>query len=179
MRRAAAALAAAALLAGAAPAHAQKDVADPLEHFLATEAPGRAKRMLEDGVARATGDFNNDGLADVALWQEADFGPSGGPVFLYLGRKDGRFAAAGTIVVSAASLFKPVPGARGSAKLVVCEPRGNGEAVASGYALDGFIVSDLPRQALPRKCPSVETFAVEHLDVERYRANGVQAWIRR
>jgi len=172
-------LATAALLAGAADVRAQKDVGDPLEHFLATEAPGRSKRMLEDGIARVTGDFNNDGLADMALWQEADFGPYGGPVFLYLGRRDGRFAAAGTIVVSAAGLFKPVPAARGSAKLIVCEPRGAGEEVVAGYALDGFIVSDLPSAALPRKCPGVEVLAIEHLDVERYRANGLQAWLRR
>lgn len=179
MRHAAAALTAAALLAGAVPARAQKDVADPLEHFLATEALGRAKRTLEEGVARATGDFNNDGLADVALWQEPDFGPYGGPVFLYLGRKDGRFAAAGRIVVSATSLFKPVPVEQGRAKLVVCEPSGSGEAVATGYALDGFTVSDLAREALPRECPKVEAFEVERLDVGRYRASGLQAWVRR
>ena len=45
---------------------------------------------LDDGVARTSGDFNNDGLPDVALWQEPDFGPHDGPVLLYLGRKDGR-----------------------------------------------------------------------------------------
>jgi hypothetical protein len=178
VRHATVVLTAAALLAGAAPACAQKDVADPLEHFLSTEAPGRAKRTLEEGVARASGDFNNDGLADVALWQEPDFGPYGGPVFLYLGRKDGRFTAAGRIVVSATSLFKAVPVEQGRAKLVVCEASGSGEAVASGYALDGFTVSDLSRQALPRECPKVAAFDVERLDVARYRANGVQAWTR-
>jgi hypothetical protein len=55
-------LALAALLAGEAAA--QKDVADPLEHFLGTAPPpGRAKRALDDGVARTSGDFNNDGQA--------------------------------------------------------------------------------------------------------------------
>ena len=171
--------AAAALLAGAPEARAQKDVGDPLEHFLGTAAPGRAGRTLDDGVARAVGDFNNDGLADVALWQEPDFGPYDGPVFLYLGRKDGRFAAAGTIIVSAATLFKPLPMDTGSTKLLVCERGGAGETVASGYAIDGFIVSDLPRTALPRECPQVEAFAVERLDVKRYRENGMQAWIKR
>jgi len=175
LQRAVTALAAAALVAGAAPAQAQKDVGDPLEHFLATSAPGRAKRTLEDGVVRAVGDFNNDGVADIALWQEPDFGPYGGPVFLYLGRKDGRFAAAGTIVVSAAELFKPVPVESGGAKLVVCERLG----VAGGYALDGFIVSDLARDQLPGECPEVEAFTPERLDVGRYRANGIQAWLRR
>ncbi len=168
-------LAAAALLAGAPEAGAQKDVGDPLEHFLGTAAPGRAGRALDDGVARAVGDFNNDRRADVALWQEIDFGPYDGPVFLYFGRKDGRFAAAGTIVVAAGTLFKPVPIDIGSTKLVVCER----ETVASGYAVDGFIVSDLPRAALPRKCPRVAAFAVERLDVRRYQENGMQAWIRR
>lgn len=167
--------AAAALLAGAPDARAQKDVGDPLEHFLGTAAPGRAGRTLEDGVARAAGDFNNDGLADVALWQESDFGPYSGPVFLYLGRKDGRFAAAGTIVVSAGTLFKALPVDTGSAQLVVCDV---GEMVAGGYALDGFIVSDLPPAALPRECPR-GGFAVERLDVQRYRDNGLQAWIKR
>ena len=169
------ALAAAALVAGPAPAQAQKDVGDPLEHFLATAAPGRAKRTLDDGVVRAVGDFNNDGVVDMALWQEADFGPYSGPVFLYLGRKDGRFAAAGTIIVSAAELFKPVPVESGGAKLVVCEHLG----VAGGYALDGFIVSDLARDQLPGECPKVEAFTPERLDVRRYRANGLQAWIKR
>jgi len=179
VRRIAVILAAAALLAGAPEARAQKDVGDPLEHFLGTAAPGRAHRTLDDGVARTVGDFNNDGLADVALWQESDFGPYHGPVFLYLGRKDGRFAAAGTIVASAGTLFKPVAGDTGSAKLLVCERGGARETVASGYALDGFIVSDLPREALPRECPRVEAVVVERLDVKRYRENGMQAWISR
>jgi hypothetical protein len=78
-------LALAALIAGEAAA--QKHVADPLEHFLGTAPPGRAKHALDDGVARASGAFNNDGLADVALWQEPDFGPHDGPVFRYLGRR--------------------------------------------------------------------------------------------
>jgi hypothetical protein len=179
VRRAALLLAAAALLAGAPEAREQKDVGDPLEHFLETAAPGRAGRTLDDGVVRAAGDFNNDGLADVALWQESDFGPYDGPVFLYLGRKDGRFAAAGTIVVAAGTLFRPVPVDAGSAQLVVCERGGAGAKVASGYAIDGFIVSDLPREVLPRECPRVEVFAVERLDVMRYRENGIQAWISR
>ncbi len=152
---------------------------DPLENFLRTAAPGRAGRTLDDGVARTVGDFNNDGLADVALWQDLDFGPYDGPVFLYLGRKDGRFAAAGTIVVGAGTLFKPVPVDAGSTQLVVCERGGAGETVASGYAVDGFIVSDLPRDALPRECPRVAAFVVERLDVKRYRENGMQAWISR
>jgi hypothetical protein len=172
-------LAAAALLAGAAGARAQKDVGDPLEHFLGTTAPGRAGRTLDDGVARTLGDFNNDGLGDLALWQEPDFGPYDGPVFLYLGRKDGRFAAAGTIIVAAGALFRPVPADSGSAQLLVCGRGGDGATVASGYAVDGFIVSDLPRDALPRACPRAEAFAVERLDVKRYRENGMQAWIRR
>jgi hypothetical protein len=179
VRRVAVILAAAALFAGAPEARAQKDVGDPLEHFLGTAAPGRAHRTLDDGVARTVGDFNNDGLADVALWQESDFGPYHGPVFLYLGRKDGRFAAAGTIVANAGTLFKPVAGDTGSAKLLVCERGGGRETVASGYALDGFIVSDLPREALPRECPRVEAVVVERLDVKRYRENGMQAWISR
>lgn len=179
MKRVAVVLTAAALLAGAPAARAQRDVGDPLEHFLGTAAPGRAERTLEDGVARAVGDFNNDGLADLALWQDPDFGPYAGPVFLYLGRKDGRFAAAGTIVVNAGTLFKPVPVDTGIARLVVCEPGGAGGKVAGGYALNGFIVSDLERAALPSECPRVARLAVERLDVKRYRENGMQAWIRR
>ena len=35
-------------------AAAQKDVADPLEHFLGTTPPGRAKHALDDGVGPAT-----------------------------------------------------------------------------------------------------------------------------
>jgi hypothetical protein len=50
--RSAAVVLTAVLLAGEA--WAQKDVADPLEHFLGTAPPGRAKRVLDDGVARAS-----------------------------------------------------------------------------------------------------------------------------
>ena len=157
-------------------AAAQKDVADPLEHFLGTTPPGRAKRVLDDGVARTSGDFNNDGLPDVALWQEADFGPYDGPVFLYLGRKDGRFAASGLIVVSAQRLFHPLARERGSAQILVCEADAR---VGAGYAVDGFVVSDLARDALPDACPDGDAPGVELLDVGRYRANGLQAWIRR
>jgi hypothetical protein len=163
-----------ALAAGAA--QAQKDVADPLEHFLGTAPPGRAKRVLDDGVARASGDFNNDGLADVALWQEPDFGPHDGPVFLYLGRKDGRFAASGLIVVSTQRLFLPLARGRGSGELLVCEADAK---VAAGYAVEGFIVTDLARDALPVACPAADALEVERLDLARYRTNGLQAWIRR
>jgi len=167
-------LLAAALVAGEAAA--QKDVADPLEHFLGTAPPGRAKRVLDDGVARASGDFNNDGLPDVALWQEADFGPHDGPVFLYLGRKDGRFTASGLIVVSAQRLFLSLARERGSGQLLVCQADAK---VAAGYAVEGFVVSDLARNVLPDACPTGDTPEVERLDVARYRANGLQAWIRR
>lgn len=165
-----------ALALAASEAAAQKDVADPLEHFLGTAPPGRAKRVLDDGVARTSGDFNNDGLPDVALWQEADFGPFDGPVFIYFGRKDGRFAASGLIVVSARALFRPLVRERGAGALLVCE----GDArVSTGYAVNGFIVSDLAREALPESCPPGEPPEVERLDVARYRANGLQAWIRK
>jgi hypothetical protein len=164
----------AALIAGEAAA--QKDVADPLEHFLGTAPPGRAKRALDDGVARASGDFNNDGLADVALWQEPDFGPHDGPVFLYLGRKDGRFTASGLIVVSSQRLFQSLARGRGSAQLLVCEADAK---VTGGYAVDGFVVANLGRDALPDACPAGDAPAIERLDVGRYRANGLQAWIRR
>ncbi len=160
----------------AAEAAAQKDVADPLEHFLGTAPPGRAKRVLDDGVARAGGDFNNDGLPDVALWQEADFGPHDGPVFLYRGRKDGRFTASGLIVVNTQRLFLPLARERGSGQLLVCEPDAK---VAAGYAVDGFVVSDLARNALPDACPAGDAPEVERLDVVRYRVNGLQAWIRK
>jgi hypothetical protein len=165
-----------ALLLAAGAAQAQKDVADPLEHFLGTTPPGRAQRALDDGVARTSGDFNNDGLPDVALWQEPDFGPHDGPVFLYLGRKDGRFAAAGLIVVDARTLFRPRARGRGSGELLVCEP---GASVTAGYAVEGFIVTDLAREALPEVCPAGDPPAIERLDVPRYRTNGFQAWIRR
>jgi hypothetical protein len=167
-------LALAALVAGEAAA--QKDVADPLEHFLGTAPPGRAKRFLDDGVARASGDFNNDGLADLALWQEADFGPHDGPVFLYLGRKDGRYAASGLIVVSAQRLFRSRARERGAGELLVCEADAS---VAAGYAVEGFVVSDLARAALPGACPAGDAPEVERLDVARYRTNGLQAWIRK
>jgi hypothetical protein len=81
-------------------AAARKDVADPLEHFLGTTPPGRAKHALDDGVG-------------------------------------------------------------------------------AGYAVDGFVVSNLARDALPDACPDGEAPGVELLDVGRYRANGLQAWIRR
>ena len=51
--------------------------------------------------------------------------------------------------------------------------------VAGGYALDGYIVSDLPREALPEACPPADSLAVERLDIVRYRMNGIQAWIRK
>jgi hypothetical protein len=157
-------------------AAAQKDVADPLEHFLGTTPPGRAKRVLDDGVARASGDFNNDGLPDVALWQDTDFGPYDGPVSLYLGRKDGRFTASGLVVVSAQWLFRPLARGRGSAQLLVC---GADASVAAGYALDGFVVSDLAPDARPDVCPDGDPPGIERLDVSRYRAHGFQAWIKR
>jgi hypothetical protein len=167
-------LAAALVVAGEAAA--QKDVADPLEHFLGTAPPGRAKRVLGDGIARSSGDFNNDGLPDVALWQEADFGPHDGPVFLYLGRKDGCFTASGLIVVNTQRLFPSLARERGSGQLLVCEADAR---IAAGYAMEGFVVSDLARNALPDACPTGDTPEVERLDVARHRAHGLQAWIRK
>jgi hypothetical protein len=181
----------AALLASVLPAYAQKDVANPLQHFLASAAPERAKRVLDDGVARLSADFNNDGLIDFALWQDVDFGPDAGPVWLYLQRKDGRYTAAGSIVVASRTLFTAMPIDRGSAKLVFCDWRGD-EAAPAGYSLQGFIVADIPRAELPTSCTGANGESavcreacgehvpeVERLDVGRYRLNGFEAWIER
>ena len=46
-------------------------------------------------------------------------------------------------------------------------------------ALHGFIVAELPRPGLPRECGTEVMPEVERLDMARYRANGLQAWIRR
>jgi hypothetical protein len=182
-----------ALLMSATQVLAQKDVADPLEHFLATAGPKQVRRVVDQGVARVTGDFNNDDLEDVALWQDADFGPTSGSVYLYFRRKDGRYTAAGTISVGASSLFKPVPVRKGSGRLVFCERRNADQVIARGYAVDAFIVSDLPKSEAPAICSGPDRSKaicreacaddapppVERLDVPRYRANGIQAWLKR
>lgn len=187
------AIALAAALAVAPAVQAQKDVGDPLEHFLATKAIGGVKRKLDEGVSRVAGDFNNDGLVDFALWQETDFSRHTGMLHLYFGRKDGRYAASGSIVVNAQTLFKPVPGAKGSARLFVCERRGAAETSLRGYAVNGFIVAAVPRDQLPASCNGENQanpicreacagdtpLGVERLDVARFRANGFQAWIGR
>jgi hypothetical protein len=186
--------AALAALIAAPLAHAQKDVGDPLEDFLATRGIGGTKRTVDEGVSRVAGDFNNDGQIDVALWQKSDFSRRTGIMHLYLARKDGRFAASGTIVVSAQTLFKPIPREKGHADLLVCERRGAaGEGSPRGYAIDGFIVTDLRRDNLPASCAGADKahpmcreacegdtpLEIERLDIERFRANGLQAWITR
>ena len=52
-------------------------------------------------------------------------------------------------------------------------------AVTRGYEVHGFIVAELPRAGLPRECGAEVMPEVERLDMARYRANGLQAWIRR
>ena len=176
MRRTILAALFAALAAAAAPALAQKDVGDPLEHFLATKAVDGQRRQLDDPVARLVDDFNADGTPDVALWQARDLvGRHGGPVFLYFMRKDGRFAAAGSILADPDTLFRIVTAPGGGARLLVC----HSGAVTRGYEVNGTIVTELPRGGLPRECGAEVVPAVERLDMARYRANGMQAWIRR
>ena len=181
-----------ALAAGVQQAFAQRDVADPLEDFLSMAAPDGAKRTPAGGVSRVIGDFNNDGRPDIALWQAADFGPQSGEVYLYLGRKDGRFTMSGTIIVSAVSLFKAVPVEKGIARLLVCAHGRGDETIASGYSLEETIVNNLPKDESPKRCTASnrsericrEACAdeslplVEQLDVERYRTAGFEAWIR-
>jgi hypothetical protein len=58
-------------------------------------------------------------------------------------------------------------------------PPGTDAKVTGGYAVDGFFVADLGRDALPDACPAGDAPEIERLDVGRYRANGLQAWIRR
>jgi hypothetical protein len=169
-----------ALAALAAPAAAQKDVGDPLEHFLGTRAADGAKRTLESPVLRLVEDFNNDGLIDVGLWQPRDFGAQSGPVFLYIQRKDGRFAAAGTVVAASGTLLRVAPDGTGSARVLVCIARGPGAPVPSGYEVSGSIVTALPRERLSDACAgSGGAPGAERLDAERFLQNGTQAWIRR
>jgi hypothetical protein len=166
----------AALAGAAAPVAAQKDVGEPLEHFLGTKSVDGQWRTLEDAVLRVADDFNADGLPDVALWQAPDLaGRASGPVFLYMQRKDGRFAASGSVLVDPETLFRVLPGPDGGASLLVC----HASAVTRGYAVSGFIVTELARGALPKACAGGAAPAIERLDMSRYRANGVQAWIRR
>jgi hypothetical protein len=160
-----------AFAAGVAPAVAQRDVGDPLEHFLATKNADGQRRTLDDPVLRIGEDFNNDGLVDVALWQPRDLGDGAGPVFLYMQRKDGRFAASGSIVADAKSLFRVAPAGTGVARLQVCGRR--------GYEVSGFIVTELPADGAPAECSGSAPESVERLDAARFKTNGVQAWIRR
>ena len=166
----------AALLALTAPALAQKDVGEPLEHFLATKSVDGKTRSFDDPVARLVDDFNADNLPDVALWQESERAEDGlRPVYLYMTRKDGRFAAAGSVLADAATLFHVAPQRPRGARLLVCHDG----AVARGYEVSAFIVAELPRAELPKACPDEPAVAIERLDMARYRANGVQAWVRR
>ena len=176
MRRTTIAALFAALVAAATSAAAQKDVGEPLEHFLATKAVDGQWRQRDDPVARFVDDFNADGLPDVALWQARDLaGRRDGLVFLYFMRKDGRFAAAGSILADTDTLFRILKEPGGGARLLVC----HSGAVMRGYAVNGSIVSELPQAGLPRECGAKAIPAFERLDMARYRANGVQAWIRR
>lgn len=176
MRFAAIAAICATLFAVAAPAAAQKDVGEPLEHFLSTRAVDGQWRQPDDPVARIVDDFNADGMLDVALWQARDHaGRRDGPVFLYFTRKDGRFAAAGSILADPDTLFRVAAEPGGGARLLVC----HAGAVTRGYEVHGFIVTELPRAGLPRECGAGAMPAVERLDMARYRASGLQAWIRR
>ena len=176
MHRTAMAASFAALFAVVAPAAAQKDVGEPLEHFFATKTVDGQLRQPDDPVARLVDDFNADGMLDVALWQTRDHaGRRGGPVFLYFSRKDGRFAAAGSILADPDTLFRVVAEPGGGARLLVC----HAGAVTRGYEVHGFIVTELPRAGLPRECGAEAMPEVERLDMARYRASGLQAWIRR
>ena len=176
MHRTAIAALCATLCAVAVPAAAQKDVGEPLEHFLATKTVDGQLRPLDDPVARLVDDFNADGMLDVALWQARDLaGRRAGPVFLYFTRKDGRFAAAGSILADPDTLFRVETAPGGGARLLVCRSG----AVTRGYEVHGFIVAELPRAGLPRECGTEVMPEVERLDMARYRANGLQAWIRR
>jgi hypothetical protein len=162
---------AASVALAAAPARAQKDVADPLEHFLSTRATDGAQRTLEHAVLRLAGDFNNDGLPDVALWQPREFLERTGPVFLYILRKDGRYAAAGSVMVDARMLFRVVAVAPGQGRLEVCG--------RDGYDVEAAIVTERKSEAPFQKCPEGLPAGVQVLDPGRYRANGTQAWIAR
>jgi hypothetical protein len=165
----------AAMLALAAPAAAQKDVGDPLEHFLSTRTVDGKARTLDDPVTRLVDDFNADSLLDVAIWQERERTAAGDrPVHLYMERKDGRFAAAGSVLADAASIFRVVPERPRGARLVVCRD----SAVVRGYEVSAFIVTELARADLPQACPAGPAPVVERLDTARYRANGLQTWRR-
>jgi hypothetical protein len=154
---------------------AQKDVGEPLEHFLATKSVDGQWRTLEDQLLRIAEDLNADGLPDVALWQARDLAGRSGLVFLYMQRKDGRFAAAGSILVDPETLFRVVPEQDGSgARLLVCHV----SAVTRGYVVSGSIVTELARRELPRACTGDAAPVAERLDMTRYRANRMQAWIK-
>jgi hypothetical protein len=164
------------LIAFGTPALAQKDVAEPLEHFLSTRTVDAKTRTLDDPVARVVDDFNADRLPDVGLWQEHERVATGDrPVHLYMQRKDGRFAAAGSVLADAERIFRVVPERPRGARLVVCRDG----AVARGYEVSAFIVAELPPAELPQACPVEPAAAIERLDMTRYRANGLQAWTRR
>lgn len=164
------------VVAFAAPAFAQKDVGEPLDHFVSTRTADGRTRTLDDAVVRLVDDFNADSLPDVALWQERERAADGlRPVYLYMQRKDGRFAAAGSVRAEAATVFRVVPEQPRGARLLVCRDG----AVTRGYEVSAFIVAELPRADLPKACPVAPEAAIERLDVGRYRASGVQAWTRR
>lgn len=157
------------------PAFAQKDVGDPLEHFLSTRTIDGEARTLDDPVARLVDDFNADDLPDVALWQERErTAADERPVHLYMARKDGRFAAAGSVLAATAMIFRVVPERPRGGRLIVCRE----SAVVRGYEVSAFIVTELARADLPQACPAGPAPVVERLDTARYRANGLQTWRR-
>ena len=154
--------------------------------FWARSGIGGAQRILDEGVSRLTGDFNNDGLGRFRALAKNRFQPPHRHHVSLPPRGKTAAMRRGHRSSSARRRFSSsMPMKKAARNCFVLRLARSSRNQSAGYALHGFIVADLPRDELPASCTGADRRArfagkragcmrspdVERLDIERFRIN--------
>jgi len=148
-------------------------VQDPLRAVSADFTAGRS-------VLRIVRDYNNDGLADMALASSDSCGNKTCSFTLFLKRKSGGYVRAGDIGGLPWG-YRIVPEKKGEARWETCAASG-GQVTFSSLRISATAITEGPSRALhgdeaDRVCRWAAKFTWQECEIARYLQTGACKWV--
>jgi hypothetical protein len=153
---------------------------NPSEHDFFVNVPERTVLL------RIRADFDNDGIADLALSESSTWGNAGGQWLLFRGQSDGSYVYWGTLFFSpGAAAVRPL--ARGTSEMALYVRMGGSRGTVQVYRVASAEISRVSELSLDLERPSDHErydallrpdrpLPVEYCKLLEYRQDAVNCW---